>query len=447
MPASLRLGSLAPLLLLAALGGCLGPASDEIPDPTGRSEALEHILRFDEPVPLPMDVGSYRWGFEPSVALHGDTVYLTAAKGVVAGGPPEASWLWVSDDAGKTFRTVADVSAEGAARSPEGAEGHIDVNADGTAYFVELTLAGIPVSRSLDDGRTWELRTPAANALPGGDRQWVAAGGGDTVYVVWNQLPTGYWIFASQDGGRTFPVQTELSRAVPAEDQDAADTGATAGTPIVAPDGSLFVARAEQGHGVGVYKSTDGAQSFSRTKAFDGAFSLFPVITVDEAGTIYVVAVDEGLDQAVYSYSTDGGATFSPVRPVTPEREGLQVMAWGAAARAGTLAVAWYEAEAEGDPNEVDTDWFIASALSTDAARDDAVFTAARVRDAPVHVGAVCTEGLTGCSGDARNLGDYLGVDVAPDGRVQVTWTDSTKGGQQQTIATATGHLTSLSAD
>lgn len=410
------------LAVLALAAGCMG--STVIPVIPQESPAP----RFLPAMAMPAPDGKPAPGFEPSVAVDGNgVVYLTAAQGVRLA-DPEASWLWVSDDGGRTFRVVPASGGSGRSNLPVGFEGHVDATADGKAYFVDLTLASITVARSADGGKTWDLRTPAAALVGGGDREWVAAGPGDDVYVGWNQLPSGYWIMGSKDGGRTFPVQTPLPGTGAAS--PAGPGWSYAAVPAVAPDGKVHVARAED-DGVAVYTSADGARTFTRVVAWpaEGEVGwLFSTATVDAAGTLYVSTVEE-LDQGTrvrYAYSKDGGATFSPPREVS-SAPGVHAMQWGAAGPQGHFAVAFYENPAgSGVPDVSEGEWFVRVAWSTDADTPDPTFREARPADRVVHEGTVCTGGLGNCEGNSRDLGDYLGVDVGPDGAVHVTWIEST---------------------
>lgn len=416
---------LVALAILALAAGCMGSTVVPVLPQQVPGGA------FLPPLVMKAADGSPAPGFEPSLTVDANgVVYLTAAQGVRAS-DPDASWLWVSRDAGATFENVAPVSARGVSNLPVGFEGHVDANG-GQAYYVDLTLASITLSRTTDGGETWDLRTPAVAVVGGGDREWVAAGPKGDVYVAWNQLPSGFWVMGSQDGGRTFPAQTLIPGT-------GAVGGATpgwsyAGVPAVAPNGAVHVARAEP-EGLAVYTSTDGARTFTRTVAWpaEGPVGwLFSTSTVDDAGTLYVSTVEDlesGTTRVRYAYSKDGGATFSPPREVT-SAPGVHAMQWGAAGAPGHFALAFYENPAgQGVPDEAAGQWHVRVAWSTNADTPDASFHTTRATDRVVHEGTVCTGGLTQCEGTSRDLGDYLGVDLGRDGSVHVTWIETTAEG------------------
>lgn len=423
-----RVSPVRPLLALSVLAlaaGCMGSTVVPLlPQETPGGGFLA-------PLAMTTPEGATAAGFEPSLTVDGNgVVYLTAAQGVRAS-DPKSSWLWVSQDGGATFETVAPFGERGVSNLPVGFEGHVDANG-GKTYFVDLTLASITLSRTTDGGDSWELRTPAVAVVGGGDREWVAAGHKDDVYVTWNQLPSGFWVMGSQDGGRTFPAQTLIPGT-------GAAGGATpgwsyAGVPAVAPDGAVHVTRAEP-DGLAVYTSTDGARTFTRVLAWpaEGPVGwLFSTPAVDEAGTLYVSTVEKlesGTTRVRYAYSKDGGVTFSPPREVS-RAPGVHAMQWSAAGAPGHFALAFYEnPAATGVPDEAHGDWHVRVAWSTDADSPEATFHEARPTDRVVHQGTVCTGGLTACEGTSRDLGDYLGVDLARDGSVHVTWIETIAGG------------------
>lgn len=411
------------------LAGCAAnaPAPTATPGVTPGPGSPPGTLRFAPAVEMPFDGNGQKTGFEPSVVADGKgNVVVTAARGVIVGDEPQASWLWVSNDDGSTFRAVPPVDGANAGSSPEGAEGALAKNADGTFYFAELTLGSVTVSRSTDGGKTWELRSPSANAAPGGDRQWIAAGAGENVYAAWNQIPSGYWVFASEDGGRTWPTQTMFDNTGVVSDPSKPGGQDSAGTLAVAPDGTVYAARNEDGPAV--YFSKDAAKTFTRTLAWSSTTDvgyLFTTVATDAANAVYVATVEDvgGTTRVRYAASTDGGKTFTEPREIASP--GVHAMAWAASGPAGRLAIAYYaNPTATGIPDEAKGDWFIRAVVIDDAASPSPKFSDVLVSDVPVTSGAVCTSGLN-CPNEIRGLGDYLGCDVAPDGSVHVSWTVS----------------------
>lgn len=127
---------------------------------------------------------------------------------------------------------------------------------------------------------------------------------------------------------------------------------ATSVTPASAPDGSLWVAWTAGG-AVSVARSSDGGASFSAPVVLgryggyaDTGPDARPQIAIDSSGRIAVV-FDVFKDDAwnarvLVSLSEDGGASFSPPRPVTdhPASQRFPVATWTAD---GVLFVAWID--------------------------------------------------------------------------------------------------------
>ena len=123
-------------------------------------------------------------------------------------------------------------------------------------------------------------------------------------------------------------------------------------TPTFAPDGSLWITWAAAGH-VSVARSTDLGASFSPAVSvnreplrLDSGPDERPKIAVDGAGRVavaFAIFKDSAFNgQVFYTHSTDGGATFAPPRPITPDPESQRFEAIGFDP-AGTLFAAWLD--------------------------------------------------------------------------------------------------------
>lgn len=402
------------VLLALLLAGCAAPSLD--------TAATQDGLSITAPVEL---ANGPAGAFEPMVAVDGTGTVLVTGTRMFQAVP-----LWVSHDNGQTFRMTRPTGL------PAGTEGQVVLSPDGDAYMVDETLAGLTVARSQDKGETWEVRSVTSFAMPLGDRPWIAAGPGGRFFATWNQVPTGQWVVASEDGGRTFPVQTPLL-----------GENVVTGPLAVGPDGALYLAR-DEAEGPALYASHDGARSFQRTLAWkaEGERGWFnPTPAVDAAGNVYVTTIERLADgtRARYAVSTDGGATFRPPREVTTA-PGMHVHAWSAAGPEGRLAVAFYEnPNGTTTPDEAKDGWY-ARLVVIDAADTDApVVREARVVEWPIHAGTVCTRSNENCqttcvkgvpciagfsTSDHPHLGDYLGVAMAPGGTVHVAFQDTPRG-------------------
>jgi hypothetical protein len=380
-------------------------------------------------------------GVEPSVvADRKGNVFVTAARKVIASAPhPDesvsASWLWTSNDGGKSFRLVPPLGSS-LQYPPFGTEGHLSIAPSGDVYFVDLTLASFSLAASTDHGATWELRNVAASNIPGGDRPWVAAGPGMRVHAVWNQIPSGFYVLTSDDGGRTFPHMVNVPGTMAGLETlgvaGAPDGYEVPGVPVVGPDGTLFIARGEAGS-VAVYASTDGGRSLTRTVAWrsdERVGWIFSTPAVDAAGVLYVSTVEvlDGTTRVRYAVSTDRGVSFSAPREVG-SLPGTHVLQWGAAGEAGEFAVAYYAADETGRPSDVGGPWRVRVAVSSNAHEEAALFEELTLTESAVHDGPICTGGTVGCGNDqTRELADYLGLAWGEAGTLHVGWTDAAGG-------------------
>jgi hypothetical protein len=169
------------------------------------------------------------------------------------------------------------------------------------------------------------------------DKEWIAVDHNpaspfrDRVYVTWTrfkfQADTGAYVqspiafVSSSDGGRTFTTPKMISGS--------AHYG-QGSRPVVGPDGSLYVfwdgsTRLATTDSTYVVKSTDGGATWSAPKAIaplvdiaplhDTAFRVnsYPAAAVAANGDVYATWDTETSagSVAVYSKSTDGGATWS----------------------------------------------------------------------------------------------------------------------------------------
>jgi len=418
------------LLVLAALAfaGCAAPM---LGGPLAPASTAEPTLRALPPVQLPTTAPV----FEPSVASDGaGNLFVTASH------PFDAMHLWASHDNGTSFAEVPAMDGASMRDLPAGAEGQPAVAPDGTVYAADLYLGSVTLMASADHGKTWELRSVVSTRLAGGDRPWLAAGPNGSVYLAWNQIPTGFWVAASHDGGRTFPTQTMF----PGTEMGAGEF-VVPGVPAVGPDGALYVAR-NGAEGPSLFVSRDGGQTFQRTLAWKASGPvgwLFTTAAVDAAGNVYVTSAEqkESGTRVLWAVSRDGGRSFDPPREATAA-PGIHVHPWSAAGAKGRLALAFYEnPNGTGTPDAADGDWYLRVVVVDGADTATPVAREARVVAQPVHHGAVCTRGtpycerecapLAGCvslgNAPERHLGDYLGVAADLDGSVHVVFQDTTK--------------------
>jgi len=174
------------------------------------------------------------------------------------------------------------------------------------------------------------------------DKPWIAVDSHsgspfqDRIYVTWTRfifnpqngryVQSPIWFVYSTDGGTTFSAPTNIS----------ANAHYSQGShPVVGPDGTLYVfwdgsTRLASTNSTYAVKSTDGGATFSsplqvstltETAGVQNTVfrvNSYPAAAVDLNGVVYVTWATEiaGSSVAVYSKSTDAGATWSAPTPV-----------------------------------------------------------------------------------------------------------------------------------
>lgn len=226
----------------------------------------------------------------------------------------------------------------------------------------------------------------------------VAVDGTGNIYAVWQDdtATNANILFSrSNDGGATFSAPLNVSKS-----------SGSSFNPLISVDrqGSInvvWISNAPGNNDVFFSRSTDGGGTFSAplNLSNDPADSLSPQLAVDGSGNIDVVWESDNIKFGVlFSYSTDGGATFSaPVDLAT--NTGGSFGAQLALAADGSINVVW-----EDDSNFGST---ISYSRSTD---NGATFSAPK--------------NLSG------NLGNSFESQIAVDagGNIDVIWADSTPG-------------------
>jgi hypothetical protein len=185
----------------------------------------------------------------------------------------------------------------------------------------------------------------------------------------------------------------------------------------------------QPGGGFAVAYSNDYGATFKAVRAGEGSGGsegIDPGVAVDTAGNDYgAYWGPEGIHAVV---SQDEGATWSEPRIVSPPELKSFEMVDAIAGDEGRVAIAYIAtAESNRGPNRADgwAKWHLYLSMSENALAENATWVTARVtpEDDPVQIGSVCTSGV-GCFGGNRNLLDFIDVQVGPDGRSYVAYTD-----------------------
>jgi hypothetical protein len=183
------------------------------------------------------------------------------------------------------------------------------------------------------------------------------------------------------------------------------------------------------------------ADQFANGSPFPQSSSLFPVITMDPAGTIYLVWT-EGDGTAnpntpltptnwhvyyVYSKDLPNHTVWSkPIRVDTGPQTAVSNMAWVASGDPGKLAFTWLGTDKREHPSKANEQkqWHPFLAVTTNGDTPNPTFQQAEIGSNPNHLSDMCLSGTVGCitAVGNRNMADFISVDIGRDGAAQVTW-------------------------
>ncbi len=370
-------------------------------------------------VEVPNSVGG---GFEPHIlAAPGvdgrQWYYVDSPTGL---GSKQSGDLYVSKDYGDTwtFRPKGIISGSWAGSG----DSYTAVTRDGVIYFTDLLLVTSTIQASRDGGLTW-VRNPLASVTPIDDRQWLSMGptvGGsgitqpETLYMSYNQIPTGLWIMTSEytslglgwkPGNRGRPIT--------------ADTNARDVMTVDPHDGTIYLPNTAS-NGLSVWVSTDGARSFTQNPVMDGSpdrfQSIFVVGDVDDAGNLYLAWTDQR--NVTLAVSSDKAQSWRFLNATTGN--GTRVLPWVAAGDDGRAGVVYYETNETGMSDTLqNATWDVKASVCADVFAPNATFYTSTVMPA-VHGGTIRTSGASGTAD--RDLGDYMSCDVDDMGRLIMTF-------------------------
>jgi len=366
---------------------------------------------------------------EPGINVAFDgTPYINAPSGLLSNAPGSPSWVYRSTDGGASW---VKLPAGGRANLPGGGDSNISLDpATGKIYMTDLWLGSATISSSTDKGQTWTANPFEGTAVQ--DRQWVSTPGGNVVYHLTHQIPSGLVVSKSIDGGTTFPTRTVA--ATPADQTGCICPSGTliseAGSGLLGSGDKVGLVYGTSSGGVTFARSTNGALTFTNVNVSPASSAdttqAFPVVT--NAGGGHLVAVwleDFGSTSSRVQISTSGDWGSTWTAPRTLVSGGASVYPW-VDATGSKVAVSLYHTSTAGESNTVpySAPWFETYLESTDGG---ATFSAPQTVDpTAVKTGPICTEG-TGCSGD-RELLDFQSVALDPSGRANLAWAHSIDG-------------------
>ncbi len=389
------------------------------------------------------------------------TFYVSSELGLGSG-----TLAWKSSDGGLHYTALESpnqLSQEAGGLAPGGGDTDLGVapeaNASGVhnVYVASLSLANVTVSASQDGGTTWSKNVLSAT-IAGDDREWIAADQAAKVCISYHDVATfNIDVNCSLDAGATF---TQLGSAIDAAHLFLLQNNSTGNLAIDPASHVIYqtfsgIATVTEAllpshfHAVWLAVSRDGGKTFTDYPVYvnpDPSVDYghqFVNVSVDGAGTVYVVYNDN--HNLFYSFSTDGGQTWSGPTQVNQAPSATAIMPWSVACAPGELDVVWYgtsfyDGVTAPDNYPASAAWYVFFAQNLNAAGGGG-FT--QVAATPViHFGGVCEGGIS-CTGN-RDLFDDFGIAVAPTtGFASITYSDDQPGNNGRddhtAIATQTG--------
>jgi hypothetical protein len=374
------------------------------------------------------------------------TFYVSSELGLSSG-----TLAWKSADGGLHYTALESpnqISQSAGGVAPGGGDTDVGVapepNAGGVhnVYVASLSLANVTVSTSQDGGATWSKNVLSAT-IPIDDREWIAADQAAKVCVSYHDIATfNIDVNCSLDAGATF---TQLGSAIDAahafllEDNEIGNLAIDPASHVIYQAFSGIANATEavlpsRFHAVWMAVSRDGGRSFTDYAVYvnpDASVDYghqFVNVSVDRAGTVYVVYSDN--HNLFYSFSTDGGQTWSGPTQVNQDPSATAIMPWSVACNPGELDIVWYgtsffDGSTAPDNYPASAAWYVFFAQNQNAAGGGS-FT--QVAATPViHSGGVCEGGIS-CTGN-RDLFDDFGIAVAPTtGYASITYSDDQPG-------------------
>jgi hypothetical protein len=350
----------------------------------------------------------------------------------------------ISDDGGRTWRRSVPPNHQ-ASLDP-----YIWLDEKTGSLFasdIDPPITCTPISRSDDDGKTWRYAracgvTDHQNHFggpppPGGEQPtgypnvlyYCAISGGT---LADSSTITG--CLKSLDGGSVWTVTGDPAYPVKQREDGTFCDGPSAHG-IVDRNGTVFVPRGWCGPPTIAISRDEGA-TWTRREISDKRtppFSHETSIAADAAGNLYYLFVADDY-RAYLSISRDGGNTWSEERDVTPPGV-ARVSAFAAhldAGDAGRLAAVFMgTADAEVEDDSV---WTAYMMSTREALAADPLFYVAPVTDP-------ATNALwKGACDDLRcgNIGDFLDVEIGPDGSAWSALVDSCPGADDACIVDLT---------
>jgi hypothetical protein len=423
-------------------------------------------------------------GFEQDVALNdtvaGNHVVFTSAP---VGSTTGISNIWRSLDGGQTFKFIpatigGDTGGHPVSCPAGGGDSELAVDSAGHLYFADLYLGDFSVARSDDNGTSF-APVPSCTATPTDkivDRQWYATDGdptnGGALFLVYDRFVQAE--VACPGSGSSFTGNALVITRSPALSQAGSTAGNlfTPSTVLSCDEGimgndaffnypctlgpncnggqspEVFVIQDNANlNSVSMNRCDVVAESVSNPQGLQNCVhnlissfptgrtgASFPTMSIDKAGHLFAVWEQAPVDGSgnvtgdtvlMFSTSSDQGNTWTAPAELPTLGVHNHVMAWPAAGDAGRIDVAYYgtpTAWQTGDvngPDSVSGDWslYLAQTLDNGASWSNTLASEHFVfRGAP--------QSLIGGQTGNRDLGDFLKVQVGPQGEANISYSD-----------------------
>ncbi len=379
---------------------------------------------------------------EPSIDVnHAGDIFVVAPGGA-------GVQMWRSFDGGFTF-DHREIGSSGG-----GGDSEIEFSLNDVGYTADLEITDSAVSRSTNDFKTFTQQTVGIEM----DRQWLAHKCSRQVFLGYHDFVLeGEFLNRSGDGGKTWdqvPTPMSPSGSAPGTqdveilaDQDVntfsgpvvvdqhngnvyvvfaistTEGNVTTGTPPFGdPEQVVVAASHDNGHTFKLHLVQGGEPGTL-------AGVIFPWITIDRAGTVYVSyagrAVEGGPINVMLVSSSDGGDTWSKPYRVNKDATGhSHIYTTISAGDAGVVDVAWYTGSTT-DPDSSDNVWHLDFAQVRKANTASPQIKQSRPYPAVIHKGDICLQGILCELGGDRSLLDFFQIQVGPDGRANIAFANN----------------------
>src|SRR5437016_4785635 len=277
------------------------------------------------------------------------TFYVSSELGLSSG-----TLAWKSTDGGLHYTALQSpnqISQSAGGVAPGGGDTDLSTapqaNANGihNVYVASLSLANVTVSTSQDGGTSWSKDVLSAT-IPGDDREWIAADQATKVCVSYHDIATfNIDVNCSFDAGASFTqvgTAIDVAHAFLIDDNEIGNLAIDPNSHAIYQVFSGIANAAEAAlptsfHAVWIGVSRDGGQTFTDHAVYVNPNTSvsyghqFVNVSIDRAGTVYVVYSDD--HNLFYSFSTDGGGTWTGPIQVNQAPSATAIMPWSVACK------------------------------------------------------------------------------------------------------------------